>query len=53
MTDEEYYQVDEDGWTVIGSHWVNLKTGQITPMTDYINSVADEREKEELNEEEL
>jgi hypothetical protein len=23
MDDEEYYGIDDDGWTVIGAHYVN------------------------------
>ena len=32
MSDAEYYGIDEDGWTVIGSFWVNLETGAIVTM---------------------
>ena len=26
--------IDGDGWTVVGAHWVNVKTGAIVPMPE-------------------
>jgi len=31
---EGEYKIDDDGWSVIGSHYVNLKTGKTVAMSE-------------------